>query len=159
MRDQHIILERYDGYFIKDRPYVDKLVIRIIKDPAARALGRKNGEILLSTFESTPQDINHSKQISYLTASDQGYAAIGPITWLAFNTKSEPTSDKRVRQAIAYAVDRNFLVNAVMMGTSQPAYTGFHPGSVFHDPNVERYDLDLDKANTCLLYTSDAADE
>ena len=47
VRDQHIILERYDGYFIKDRPYVDKLVIRIIKDPAARALGRKNGEILL----------------------------------------------------------------------------------------------------------------
>ena len=150
VRDQHIILERYDGYFIKDRPYVDKIVMRIIKDPAARALGRKNGEILLSTFESTPQDINHSKKISYLTATDQGYAAIGPITWLAFNTKSKPTSDKRVRQAIAFAVDRNFLVNAVMMGTSQPAYTGFHPGSVFNDPNVERYDLDVDKANAIL---------
>ena len=37
-----------------------------------------------------------------------------------------------------------------MMGTSQPAYTGFHPGSVFNDPNVERYDLDVDKANAIL---------
>ena len=37
-----------------------------------------------------------------------------------------------------------------MMGTSQPAYTGFHPGSIFYDPNVERYDLDIEKANVIL---------
>ena len=74
-----------------------------------KILGRENGEIHLSAFESTPQDILHSKGIAHLTATDKGYAAIGPITWLAFNTKSKPTSDVRVRQAIAYAVDRNFF--------------------------------------------------
>ena len=47
-----------------------------------------------------------------------------------------------MRQAIAYAVDRDFLINAVMMGTSKPAYTGIHPDSIFHEPDVERYDLD-----------------
>ena len=150
VRDQHIILERNENFFIKGRPYVDKIVIRIIKDGSVRALGRKNGEIHLSTFEALPQDINHSKKISHLTATDKGYAAIGPITWLAFNTKQAPTSDKRVRQAIAYAVDRNFLIKAIMLGTSKPAYTGIHPDSIFHEPNVARYDLDLDKANAIL---------
>jgi len=150
VRDQHIIMERNENFFIEGRPYVDKIVMRIIKDPSARSLGRENGEIHMSAFESTPQDILHSKNVSHLTATDQGYAAIGPITWLAFNTKKKPTSDKSVRQAIAYAVDRNFLVNAVMMGTSRPAYTGIHPDSIFHEPNVARYDLDIDKANAML---------
>ncbi len=150
VRDQHIILERNENFFLEGKPYLDKIVMRIIKDPSARSLGRENGEIHLSAFESTPQDILHSKGIDHLTATDKGYAAIGPITWLAFNTKSKPTSDVRVRQAIAYAVDRNFLINAVMRGTSKPAYTGIHPDSIFHEPNVERYDLDINKANQIL---------
>ena len=150
VRDQHIILERNENFFLEGKPYLDKIVMRIIKDPSARSLGRENGEIHLSAFESTPQDILHSKGIAHLTATDKGYAAIGPITWLAFNTKSKPTSDVRVRQAIAYAVDRNFLINAVMRGTSKPAYTGIHPDSIFHEPNVERYDLDINKANQIL---------
>ena len=150
LRDQHIILERNENFFLEGKPYLDKIVMRIIKDPSARSLGRENGEIHLSAFESTPQDILHSKGIAHLTATDKGYAAIGPITWLAFNTKSKPTSDVRVRQAIAYAVDRNFLINAVMRGTSKPAYTGIHPDSIFHEPNVERYDLDINKANQIL---------
>ena len=150
VRDQHIILERNENFFLEGKPYLDKIVMRIIKDPSARSLGRENGEIHLSAFESTPQDILHSKGIAHLTATDKGYAAIGPITWLAFNTKSKPTIDVRVRQAIAYAVDRNFLINAVMRGTSKPAYTGIHPDSIFHEPNVERYDLDINKANQIL---------
>ena len=150
VRDQHIILERNENFFLEGKPYLDKIVMRIIKDPSARSLGRENGEIHLSAFESTPQDILHSKGIAHLTATDKGYAAIGPITWLAFNTKSKPTSDVRVRKAIAYAVDRNFLINAVMRGPSKPAYTGIHPDSIFHEPNVERYDLDINKANQIL---------
>ncbi len=110
VRDQHIILERNENFFLEGKPYLDKIVMRIIKDPSARSLGRENGEIHLS----------------------------------------KPTSDVRVRQAIAYAVDRNFLINAVMRGTSKPAYTGIHPDSIFHEPNVERYDLDINKANQIL---------
>jgi len=150
VRDQHIILERNENFFIKGRPYLDKIVMRIIKDPSARSLGRENGEIDMSAFESLAQDILHAKGVSHLTATDQGYAAIGPIFWYAFNTKKEPLSDVRVRQAIAYAVDRDFLMNAISQGTTKAAYTGIHPDSIFHEPNVEHYDLDLDKANAIL---------
>ena len=89
VRDQHIILERYDGYFIKDRPYVDKIVMRIIKDPAARALGRKNGEILLSTFESTPQDINHSKKISLSCRNRSGLCCNWPYHVVSFQHQEQ----------------------------------------------------------------------
>jgi len=122
-RDQHIILERNDDFFIDGRPYLDKIVMRIIKDGSARTIALETGEAHLSGFEQNPRDINRLKRADGVMATSDGvaYAAIGPIAWLAFNTASDsPVSKRKVRQAIAYAVDR------------------------------ERYDLDLDKANALL---------
>ena len=51
-RDQHIILERYDDYFMEGRPYLDKIVMRIIKDTAARTIALESGELMLSGFEA-----------------------------------------------------------------------------------------------------------
>lgn len=152
-RDQHIILERNDDFFIDGRPYLDKIVMRIIKDGSARTIALETGEAHLSGFEQNAQDVNRLKKASGVTATSDGvaYAAIGPIAWLAFNTAADgPTGNKKVRQAIAYAVDRDFVNKAIMLGTSTPALTGIHPGSPFYEPNVETYDLDLEKANALL---------
>ena len=87
-RDQHVILERYDGFFMEGRPYLDKIVMRIIKDGSARAIGLENGEIQLSSFENNVRNVNRLKKAGTLDVNVDGYAAIGPIDWLAFNTKS-----------------------------------------------------------------------
>jgi len=79
-----------------------------------------------------------------------GYGGIGPLDWLAFNTTKGPLADVRVRKAIAYAVDKNFVLNALMMGTAADSKTGIHPDSPFYNANVEGYDLDLDKAAALL---------
>jgi peptide/nickel transport system substrate-binding protein len=149
-RDQHIILERNENFFIKDRPYIDKVVMRIIKDGSARTIALENGEVHLSAFEQNPRDLARLKKNAGITATPDGYGAIGPLAWLAFNTKRGPTSDVRVRQAIAYAVDRNFIVKALFLNTSQPALTGIHPDSPFYDPSVPAYNVDIDKANKIL---------
>ena len=150
VRDQHIILERNENFFIEGRPYLDRIVIRIIKDGAARTIALENGEVQLSAFEANPRDIKRMAKNPNLVATPEGYAAIGPIAWVAFNTKREPVSDVRVRQAIAYAIDRNFILNALFLGTAQEARTGIHPGSPFYEPDVATYDLDIDKANQIL---------
>lgn len=149
-RDQHIILERFDDFFMEGRPYLDKIVMRIIKDGAARTIALDSGEIMLSTFEQTPRDLNRLKKNAELNVSADGYAAIGSIVWIAFNTQRGKTADQRVRQAIAYAIDRNFILKAVMLGTAQEAKTGIHPGSPFYDNSVNGYELNLDKANKIL---------
>lgn len=149
--DQHVILERFDDFFIEGRPYLDRIVMRIIKDASARTIGMENGELHLTTFENTVRNIKRLQDNPDVVATDEGYAAIGPINWLAFNTGSDgPTSDVRVRQAIAYAIDKNFILNAIMQGVSQDAKTGIHPGSPFYDSSVNGYDLDIDKANAIL---------
>lgn len=149
-RDEHIILERFDDFFMEGRPYLDKLVMRIIKDPSARAIGLENGEIHLSTFEAVARDIKRLQAVDSLTATSEGYAAIGPIDWLAFNTASGNTADVNVRQAIAYAIDKNFILKAIHLGLADDASTGIHPGSPLYESGVEQYALDIDKANQIL---------
>ena len=149
-RDQHIILERNENFFIEGRPYVDRIIIRIIKDPSSRTIAMENGETLLATFEANPRELERMKKQEHLVVTDQGYAAIGPLVWLAFNHQRAPTSDPAVRKAIAYAVDRDFIINALLLGAPTEARTGFHPGSPFYEPNVEPYDLDIDEANRIL---------
>jgi len=149
-RDQHVILERNENFFMEGRPHLDRIVMRIIKDPAARAIALENGELHLSTFENTVRNINRLKKADGINATPDGYAAIGALDWLAFNTATGPTADKRVRQAIAYAVDKNFIHKAIMLGVAQDAKTGIHPGSPFSDQTVNGYDVDLEKAAALL---------
>ena len=147
---EHVILERFDDFFIEGRPYLDKMVLRIIADPAARTLAYESGEVDFGAFEVAPQNINRLKKVDSLTVTPQGYGAIGPIDWLAMNTSAGPLKEKKVRQAIAYAIDKNFILNAIQRGTAANAPSGVHPDSPFHNPDVEQYDLDLDKANALL---------
>ena len=147
---EHVILERFDDFFVDGRPYLDKLIIKIVPDPAARAIAYENGELQFGSFESVPQNINRLKKVDGVNVTSKGYGAIGPVDWLAFNTTRGPLKDKRVRQAIAYAVDKNFIHKAIMRGTAADATTGIHPDSPFYNANVEKYNLDIDKANALL---------
>jgi peptide/nickel transport system substrate-binding protein len=147
---EHVILERFDDFFIEGRPYLDKVVMRIITDPAARAIAYENGEIHMGAFESLPRIINRLKEVDSLTVTDEGYGGIGPLDWLAMNTTKGPLADVNVRKAIAYAVDKNFILNALMQGTASDSKTGIHPDSPFYNANVEGYDLDLDKSRALL---------
>ncbi|NKB77262.1 MAG: ABC transporter substrate-binding protein [Gammaproteobacteria bacterium] len=149
-RDQHIILERNENYFMEGLPYLDKLVMRIVKDPAARTIALESGELMLSIFEETPRDLARMKKSPNLDVSSDGYSAIGSIVWLAFNTQNGKTADKNVRQAISYAIDRNFILKALMLGTAAEAKTGIHPGSPYYDDSANGYEVDLDKANQIL---------
>ena len=85
-----MILERFDDFFIEGRPYLDKVVMRIITDPAARAIAYENGEVHMGAFESLPRIINRLKKVDTLTVTDEGYGGIGPLDWLAMNTTKGP---------------------------------------------------------------------
>ena len=147
---EHVILERFDDFFIDGRPYLDRIVLRIIPDLSARAIAYENGELDMGAFESEPVVLNRLKKADNLTVTSDGVGAIGALSWIAMNTTKGPLADKRVRQAIAYSIDRNFVLNALLQGTAAPSLTGIHPDSPFANTDVNAYDIDLDKANALL---------
>ncbi|OUR76951.1 peptide ABC transporter substrate-binding protein [Alphaproteobacteria bacterium 46_93_T64] len=147
---EHIILEKNEDYFIKDRPYLDKIIIKNFKDSTSTTLAMDKGELNILPFMSATRDIGRLKKNKDLTVTNKGYSAVGPMNWLAFNTKNQYLQDKRVRQAIGYSVDRNFIVNALHGGFSTPATGPVAPGSPFYAADVNKFDLNLDKAKTLL---------
>lgn len=69
---------------------------------------------------------------------------------IGFNTSSPVVSDKRVRQALAYATDKTAIVSEDANGVNETADTDQAPFSWARDENVRHYDLDLEKARALL---------
>ena len=69
---------------------------------------------------------------------------------IGFNTASPVVSDKRVRQALAFATDKAAIVSEDANGVNETAETDQAPFSWASDPDVRRYDFDLDKSRALL---------
>jgi peptide/nickel transport system substrate-binding protein len=149
-KGQHIILERNPDFFLKGRPYLDRIIIKVSKESNSLALGLERGDIHLRAFASQTRELARLKSKKHLVVTPDGYAAVGAIGWLAFNLKHPILGKKKVRQAIAYAIDRNFINKALHGGFSKPALGPISMESPLADQDAKRYDLDLEKANKLL---------
>jgi peptide/nickel transport system substrate-binding protein len=147
---EHIIMERHSGFFIKDRPKMDKLVWKVIQDPNAIVLAFERKEVQMLPAYSAIAQIEQLKKLPFLEVSNRGGQAIGPLGWLAFNLLKKPYDDVRVRQAVAYAIDREFITKKLHRGVTKIATGPIMPGTPFYSDKVERYALNLDKANKLL---------
>ena len=145
-----IVMKKNPNFFIDGRPKLDEIIVRIIKDPSALLIAMENQEADMYPFMAGSQEIRRLEKVDHLGITNQGYAAVGPINWLAFNTASPKLSDVRVRQAIAYAVDRDFITKALHRGTSQVQRGPIIESSPFFDASIPAYDVDLDKANALM---------
>ena len=76
--------------------------------------------------------------------------AIGPLVWVAFNTANEKFADKRVRQAINFAIDKEFICNTLLAGVHKRSTGPITSASPFYTDKVETYALNIDKANALL---------
>jgi peptide/nickel transport system substrate-binding protein len=147
---EKIILEAYDDFWIPGRPYLDKIVYLIVSDENALALGLESGDYDLVGTAS----IVNAKRFSEnedLTFAPDYLSGVGSTNELQFNLANETMSDIRVRQAIAYAIDRDFVTQQLHQGQTMEQLGGIHPSSPFYNADVERYDVDLDKARALLV--------
>lgn len=147
---ESLVLERYDGYFIPGRPYLDRLVFLLETDPNAQVIGMERQTTHLLAVFIDFGGLDRMGRKPYLSVTSRGNEGIGPLNWLAFNLLRKPLDDKRVRQAIAYAVDPDFITRFIHQGRSQRATGPIVPGSPFYSAKVHHYDLDLDKARRLL---------
>lgn len=148
--DEYLVLERYEDFLIPGRPYLDKLIFRIIPDMASRTLTMESQEGDLLPEISNVAIIGRLQKKAYLEATREGYSLIGPITWLEFNTRKKPFDNKQVCQAISYAIDRKFITQSLLRGLATIATGPIAPGTPFYSDDVNHYNLDLDKANKML---------
>jgi peptide/nickel transport system substrate-binding protein len=147
---ESVILERYENFFIPGRPHLDKIIIRLGVDPHAQMVEMTQQEAHLMTEFGNCSGLKKLEQIKFLVVTQEGNAFSGGINWLAFNLLRKPLSDIRVRQAIAYSIDVDFIIHYLYQHKTTRAYGPIVPLSPFYESNVRKYNYDLDKANQLL---------
>lgn len=143
-KGQHITLERNPEYWETGRPYLDRIIFRIIPDAASRSVALETGEVQYAPFTAVPlADIARLKKDPSLAIETAGYAFQSHVFLLDLNLKNAPLDDVRVRRALAHAIDRQGLIDTVWYGFGKPAISPV-PSQLarFHNPDVPRYDYD-----------------
>lgn len=147
---EYYTLEKFDKFFIPGRPKLDKIVVRLMSDQNGALVSLERGDVNALPFVTGVRDIERLEKMPNVTVTDKGFAAVGPLNWLAFNTKKKPLDDVRVRQAIAFAANRDFITGKLMAGKATPATGPIAPGSPLDETGVEQYKFDLAKAQSLL---------
>jgi peptide/nickel transport system substrate-binding protein len=145
---QKIVLVSNPDYF-EGRPYIDGYILRIIPDTATMFLElRASGidRMGLTPLQYTRQTENNLFRSNYNKFRYLSFA----YTYFGYNLKNPLFADKRVRQAIAYAVNREEIIDGVLLGLGKPATGPYKPGTWAYNPNVRMYSHDPKKAKTLL---------
>ncbi|MBU0961166.1 MAG: ABC transporter substrate-binding protein [Proteobacteria bacterium] len=147
---KEIRLVKNDDFFIKGRPYLDRLTIKIIRNTLEESLGMETGDIQMMTSFQDLMELNHLQSLDHLVVIKNGFKGIGPIYWLAFNLRKKPFNDVRVRKAIAYAIDRKFIVDTTFKGEAVMETGPISSANPFYSSDVNLYEQDFEKANQLL---------
>ena len=119
VRDQELDLEA-NPYYYGDQPKIKKVVIRFYQDASTMRLALENGEIDIAWRTLRPTDIKDLQNEGKYSVIEVPSAY---IRYICMNVANPPTNDVRVRQALAYAIDRQQIADRVFQGTVDPLYS------------------------------------
>jgi len=143
-----IELKANPDYF-EGRPYLDRVVFKVIPDPATMFLELKAGNVDL--MDLTPlQYARQTEQADFKTRFNKYRYPSSSYTYLGYNLRLPMFADRRVRQALSQAINVQEIIDGVLMGFGQPANGPFKPGTWAHDPALKPYPFDQDKARRLL---------
>lgn len=151
-KGEYIQLERNPDYWDPAKPYLDKIIYRIIPDAAARAAAIEKGDVQLALFNPVSfREVERLPKLPSLKIETRGYEWLSPVLYLDFNVESQYLKDVRVRQAITHALDKDALAKVVWYGYGKPAVSPVPTTlAAFHDASVQKYPFDLKKAESLL---------
>ena len=142
--DEKIVVEANPKYF-QGRPYLDRIIYRIIPETSLSEM-----ELLtrgIDSYSVWPFQFQRMKEVPFLNVYSQpglGY------TYIGYNFKNPLFQDKRVRQALTYAINREEIVQYVLYGLGTVANGPFPPQLWYSNPHVKPLPYDPAKARQLL---------
>lgn len=141
---QAITLEKNEDYF-KGAANIDQIIFKIVTDDNAKAIQMESGELDLALL--TPKDAK-------TFADKDGYTCYDMKTsdyrGIMYNFNNEYwTENKDIIPAINYAIDREAIVEAVLLGEGMTAY-GPLQRNIYNNEDVEHYDYNPEKSKEIL---------
>ncbi|MYL65356.1 ABC transporter substrate-binding protein [Bacillus hwajinpoensis] len=145
-RNDKIVLNKNEEYWMDGYPKLDSVIFRAIPDNSARLNALMAGEIDLMDGLN-PSDVqqvedNGDLQTFFRPSMNVGYVGL--------TTNRGPLKDKLVRQALNHAVDKQALIDSFYAGQAEPAKNPMPPVIGGYNDDIEGYEYDLDKAKELL---------
>lgn len=151
VRGSHAIFVRNENYWGAPKPNLDQIIFRFIVDPAAAVAAIETGEVQVSVANLPLTDIDRLKANPNLIVDTTPAPYSPSIARAEFNLENKYLADIKVRHAIAHAVDKDFIVNAVYLGYATRLDGPISPElTKFHNPDVPKYAFDPARAEALL---------
>ncbi len=144
--DRDVIIERNDDYW-GEKAKLARVRFAVVPDATTRALELRKGSGDVAINSLTPDTVSTLERDPSL-AVERAPGTV--LAYLGFNLRDPILKDVRVRQAIAYALDRRPMIEYLWRGEAQPARSVLPPQSWAYDGDVPAYDHDPDKARQLL---------
>ncbi len=136
------------GYH-EGKPYIARVVTRVIPDLATMFLELKSGGLDLMNL--TPLQRTRQTETKEFKKSFNKYQYLSSgYTYLGFRLSHPFFKERKVRQAIAHAINKKEVIDGVLFGLGQEATGPYKPGTWPYNPDVKRYPHDLAKAKELL---------
>jgi peptide/nickel transport system substrate-binding protein len=144
-RGDKLVIKRFDDYW-GEKASLDQVIFRPIADNAARLQALQTGEIQGYDLVE-PQDIPTIQQNSDLQILDRPPFN---VAYVGFNMSTPPLDNPKVRQAIAYGLDRQGVVDSFYGGRGEVAKEFMPPSVEGYADDVPEYEYDPEKAKSLL---------
>lgn len=143
--NDHYTLVRNDNYW-GEMPIATSITCRVIPEGSARTIALEAGEIdvVWSVDPTDCANVESNPDVKLLSQPSTG------IDYVGMNTQKEKFSDKRVRQAINYALDKQTFVDTIIEGRGLVANSYINAAIPGWTDEVEAYPYDPEKAKELL---------
>jgi peptide/nickel transport system substrate-binding protein len=144
VKDSKAVFKKFDGYWQKGKPYLDGVEYIKIPDATVTLMSLKSKEInVVATLDS--KEVASLKKEGFIIK--QGGKGGGGMGYIPDSAKSSsPFANLKVRQAFAYAIDRDAIVKGIFGGLYDSLNQYAYNGHWAYNPSVVGYPYDLNKA-------------
>jgi peptide/nickel transport system substrate-binding protein len=143
-----MVLEKNPNYWNKGHPYLDRIVLKPLPDAQSRFASLQSGEAdIVWDDEYDADNIQKAQKDPKMTVHT--YVGSGAQVY-AFNTKTAPFDDVRVRQALVMAIDRKKMSQAITNGLARPTTNPYGDGSWVKCKDDGALPTDIEKAKALI---------
>lgn len=145
---EKIVLEANPDYF-EGQPYIKRVVYRVIPDQSTQFLELKTGS--LDFMGLTPLQFDRQTDTAAFKRmfSKYNYLNFG-YSYLGYNLNRPLFQDKRVRQALTFAIDKQEIIDGVLLGYGRAATGPYKPDTWVYNAKIKKYDYNPSKAKELL---------
>lgn len=147
-----IHLVKNPDYWGEGKPHLDDIFFHVIPDANSRAIAFETGKVdVLRAGDVENFDVRRLAELDGVELTEAGWEFLQPVGYIHLNNRHKPLDDLRVRQAIAHAIDRQFIIDTIFAGFGHETNGPLSRLSQFKDASVEtKYEYDPGKANVLL---------